>query len=115
MELSSSFSKNPGQDPHSYFRNICIEFRKVINSSKNIDELQQIMNDFINASRQMIWKREKHQTYKKDEYEKAADKVFSEFTRYIEDLEQNPKSVISQDLLDALNEIERLIKSNKVI
>jgi len=114
MPLPANFSEPPAEEPHRYFRNICIQFRKTIKSSKNADELQELMEKFINTSREMNWHPHTSGVYHKDQAEKATDKVWSEFKRYIQELQSEPKKANAQDLLEALAEIEKMIQNLKV-
>jgi hypothetical protein len=114
MSLPANFSEQPAEDPHKYFRNILIQFRKTIKSSKDADLLQDQMAQFIDASRQMNWHHKQSGVYHKDQGEKAADKVWTEFKRYAQDLQMHPHQANPQDLLEALGEIERLVNSLKV-
>ena len=114
MSLPSSYSGAPGEEPHHYFRNVCISFKKTLNSSKNIIELQTEMDRFINAAKQMHWHQKNEEIWRKDEGEKAANKVFDEFRRYVKDLESSPEKAVVQDLLDAISNIERLIGNLKI-
>lgn len=113
MSLPANFSGYSHEDAHRYFRNLCIEFKKTVKSSKNSIELQQEMEQFMDASRQMNWHHKQTGVYRKEEGDKAADKVWAEFKRYVTDLQTDPDSANPQDLLDALGEVERLIKSLK--
>lgn len=109
MSLPANFSGFPHEELHRYFRNLCHEFKKAIQTSKDSAELQQYMDQFIDYSKQMDWHKKNTGTYHKEEGEKATNKVWDEFKRYALNLEKaNP-----QDLLDALTEVERLIKSLK--
>lgn len=115
MSLPNNFASQPAEDPHRYFRNICHDFVKKVKTSKNIDLLQEEMERFINASREMNWHNKNTDVYHKDAGEKATDKVWSEFKRYIFGLLSSQSSrANSQDLLNALAEVERLIHNLKV-
>ena len=109
MPLPANFSGYPHEELHRYFRNLCHEFKKAVQTSKNSLELQQHMDQFIDASKQMNWHQKNTGVYHKEEGAKATDKVWAEFKRYVLNLDKaNP-----QDLLDALEEVEQLIKSLK--
>ncbi len=114
MTLPDNFSGSPGQDLHSYFRNLCQEFKKVVKASKDIDLLQIEMEKFINASRDMNWHHKPSGVYHKDEGEKATGKVWKEFKRYLFELLDHPKEANPQSLLEALADIEKIIQNLKV-
>lgn len=109
--LPSSFTTRPGQDPHSYFRNLCIEFKKLLKDSKDIDLLQDEMSVIINASKDMKWNENHKKPLKQEVGEKAMAKLWHEFRRYIDALEKSPSKVNHQDLLDAFAEVERLLRN----
>lgn len=114
MELPANFESPPGEEPHRSFRNTCIEFRKLIKSSKDLNELQQEMQKFIGESKQMDWKVKNTGVYRKDEGKKLANKVLTEFQRYIKDLEPYLNRADPSDLLEALKLMEQFIDSYKV-
>jgi len=114
MPLPENFSGNPGEEPHRYFRNALIEFKKVVKSSKDIDQLQIEMERFLNASKQLDWHHKNPQAYRKDEAEKATGKVWTEFKRYIMSLQSNPHKIGPQDLIDAITTVEKMVLSMKV-
>lgn len=109
--LPSSFAMRPGQDPHNYFRNLCIEFKKLLKDSDDIDLLQDEMLILINASKEMKWNEDHKKPLKQEVGEKAMAKLWHEFQRYIDGLEKSPAKANRQDLLDAFNEVERLLKN----
>lgn len=111
MSLPANFTTPPGEDPHRYFRNTCIEFKKLLKNTKDIDSLQIEMEKFIGASKQLDWKHKTTGVYHKSEGEKAAEKVWNEFKRYILVLATNPYRGNPHDLIDALSETERLVES----
>ena len=115
MALPSNFSTPPGEEPHRYFRNICLDFIKKIKSSKDIDELQVEMERFLSASKEMDWHHKNTGVYHKDEGNKAVWKVWTEFKRYVMDLSSsNPHPGNPEDLLMAVQEVQRLVDSFKV-
>ena len=114
MPLPNNFSSSPKEEPHRFFRNICIEFRKTIKTSKDTDKLQEEMERFLNTSKDMNWHHHNGAVYRKDEGEKACDKVWKEFDRYFKALQSQAFKANPQDLLEALGEVERLIHSLKV-
>lgn len=114
MSLPYNFAQPPHEEAHRYFRNICRAFIKAINRTAPLDELQEAMLRFLDASKQMHWQHPKTSVYHKEEGEKAVDKVCSEFKRYVGALQSEPQSAQTQDLLDALQEVERLIRNFQV-
>lgn len=114
MSLPNNFASSPGEELHSYFRNLCLEFKKIVKKSKDIDELQIEMEKFINASRDMNWHHKSTGVYHKEEGEKATGKVWKEFKRYLFELLDHPEDANPQNLLDALAEVERLVEALKV-
>jgi len=114
MPLPANFSGMPTAELHRYFRNSLIEFKKVVKSSTNIDQLQDEMERFLNASKELDWHHKNPQAYRKDEAVKATDKVWAEFKRYVMGLQSNPHKVSPQDLIDALSIVEQMVLSMKV-
>lgn len=114
MSLPPSFSGMPTEEHHHYFRNVCIELKKAIKDKKPKDELEQQIDRFLNASREMAWPHQTSDVYHKDTAEKAVQKVVNEFRRYLHDLESNPSSASAEDLLKALAIVETMIDSLKV-
>ena len=113
MSLPPNFACRPGEDLHHYFRKICIEFKKTIQSSQDPDSLELQMQMFINTSKNVNWHQQPQAVYRKPEGEKAVEKVWTEFKRYVNTLKTTPEKAKSQDLLVALDEVERLIKMGK--
>lgn len=114
MELPASFESPPGEEPHRAFRNTCIEFRKRLKSSKNITELTQQMEKFIGESKQMHWHTKNTAIHHKDEGKKLADKVLSEFRRYMTDLEPYLNRADPSPVIEALKMMEQFINDYKV-
>ena len=114
MELPANFESPPGQEPHRTFRNTCIEFKKLIMHSKDINELKQEMQKFIEEAKQMSWQKKNTAVYHKDEGEKIVDKIFTEFKRYMGDLEPFLNKADPHSLLNALDALEKYIKNYKV-
>lgn len=112
--LPSSFSMPPGQDPHKYFHNLLIEFKKLLKRSKEIAALQIEMEKLLNASKDMSWKSHRDKTFKKEIGEKACAKVWSEFKRYLAALEKKLPSTNYQDLIDAIEDLETLLENFEV-
>jgi hypothetical protein len=114
MELPANFETPPGEELHRAFRNTCIEFKKLIKSSKDLNELKEQMQKFIEISKQMNWHVKNTGIYHKAEGEKLADKVFAEFKRYMQDLEPYLNKANPADLLKALDGMERYINDFQV-
>ena len=114
MELPANFESPPGQELHRAFRNTCIEFRKILKASKNINELNQQMEKFIGESKQMHWHTKNTAVYHKDEGKKLTDKVLTEFKRYITDLEPYLNRADPAPLIAALKMMEQFINDYKV-
>jgi hypothetical protein len=116
MSLPANFEGAPGEELHHYLRNLCIAFKKSAKESTNIDELQDFMEDFLNASKQMNWHHKKSDIHHKEEGEKAALRVWNEFKRYIFALtsHRSKEKANPQGLIDALSDIERLIHSTLI-
>jgi hypothetical protein len=114
MSLPANFSGIPGEDAHHYFRNVCIELKKTIKSSKDINQLEQEHERFINACKQMDWRHKNSGIYHKAEGDKAVSKAKAEFERYVGSLKSGDPLANPQDLLDAILEVERLISSFKI-
>jgi len=112
--IPCNFSRPTGQELHHYFRNLCLEFKKTLHNTKDVETLQVEMDKIINACKDLKWKEPKHDIWKKTEGEKAILKLFAEFKRYIKDLRCEPEKVSSQYVLTALDEIIKLIESQKV-
>lgn len=108
MQLPDNFS-TPHEELHHHFRNLCIAFRKVIETSEDTEKLQQSMEDFRDVAKQMDWHHKASGVYHREAGEKVTRKVRNEFDRYIITLDRGEETN-RQDLLDALAEVERLIK-----
>ncbi len=114
MTLPNNFAGAPHEEPHRYFRNSCIEFKKTIHATQDLNLLQEQMEKFISAAKQVNWHHKSSDGFRKNDGEKAADKVWKEFDRYFRSLSKDPKKASAQDLLNALAEIERLIQNFKI-
>ncbi len=112
MSLPTSFSGMPAEEVQRSFRNICIEFKKIVNTSKNIDQLQTQMERFLGACKHVDWHVHTSGTYHQDEGVKAADRVWKEFKRYVLALLTGTAS--PHDLLAAITDIERLLATHKI-
>lgn len=115
QELSPSYSSLPDEDPHKYFKNLLIDFKKEIEAAIDVAALQEKMLMLINASKQMSYL-DNHPTsiYHKPETKKALNKVWKEFDRYILTYQKNPSKANPQDLLDALSIVESLLVENEI-
>lgn len=71
------------------------------------------MEHFLNAGRKVNWPHHSSGVYHKDAAEKAVGKVLTEFKRYIGDLQKNPSSAVTQDLLDSLLLVESMLDQIK--
>ena len=110
--MSSSAPTFPGfpeEEMTRRFRNIIIQFKKTIKSSKNIDELNAEMEHFMNTSRRVGWPHATSGVYHKDGAEKAVAKVTTEFQRYITSLQNDPSKAVYQDLLEAVLVVESML------
>jgi hypothetical protein len=114
MPLPTNFSGPPNEELHRYFRNLCIDFRKLVTKTKDTTELAMELERLVNASRQLDWHNKRTGVYHKNEGDKAIHKVWAECQRYIDGLKQKNSDANPQDLLDALSNIESLINSLKV-
>lgn len=115
MDIPSSFSSNPDRDPHKYFKNLLIDFKKEIASAVDVDALQDKMQTIINASKQMYYTDPKSKSiFHKPETKKTLDKVFNEFDRYILTIQKNPSKANAQDLLDSIYLVESLLIENEI-
>jgi hypothetical protein len=114
-QLPTNFGSMPGQSPHKYFHNLCREFKKILEVNKNPKELEMEMIKFINASKEMKWKEDKHHQFKKPLGSKAVDRFYGELRRYLLQLAK-PTSMdpALQDVLDALEEVIQLVESEFV-
>jgi hypothetical protein len=110
-DLPSSFSMPPGQESHKYFRNLLIEFKKLLKKSKDIDALQWEMDRILDASKELTWKIDRNKIIKQETGEKAVSKVWHEFKRYLQDLEKSSSKANYQDLFDAIEEIELMLNN----
>ena len=99
----------PEEEMTRRYRNILLQFKKTIKSSKNIDELKSEMEHFMNANRKVSWPHHTSGIFHKDEPEKAIGKVMTEFQRYVLDLQNDPPQASHQDLLEALLIVESML------
>lgn len=111
MSLPANFASCPQEELHHHCRNVALELKKTIKSSKDISELKMALERYLNVVRHLDWHQKSTGVYHKDGSEKATNKLVREFNRYTADLESNQKQVNSQVVLDAVTEIEQLIQS----
>jgi hypothetical protein len=114
MPLPDNFSSAPTEGPHRFFRNVCLHFKKSIQATKDLRELEENIENFINASKQMDWHVQSGDVFRKNEGEKAVLKVLSECERYYKAMLDDPAKAVAQDLLDALDNLNHLIDSFNV-
>ncbi|MFA6118639.1 MAG: hypothetical protein WC688_01850 [Parachlamydiales bacterium] len=115
MNLSPSFSSTPGQDPLKYYRNILLDFKKEVDGGADIEDLSQKMEILINASKEMKYlDKHKKGIFHKPETDKTISKVFTEFDRYVLDLQKHPSKANRRDLLNAIASLEALLKENEI-
>jgi len=114
MSLPPSFSGMPMRELYRYFHNVCIEFKKVIKTTKDPELLSEQLDRFIGASHQVAWPHEHTAVYHKDKAEQATQKVVTEFRRYLDALEKNAPNAHPDDLLNALTSVEGMIDTLKV-
>ncbi len=98
MSLPANFSTNFGEEADTYFRHVCVEFKRIVKETKNIDDLQEVMERFIGASKQ-----------NKEAIQQALSKVWSAFKKYVYALMENAEEANAGYLLGALTEAEALI------
>lgn len=110
--VKPSYSGFPEPSFIRRYRNILLQFKKTIQSSTDLDELQREMEHFLNINRQIVWPHHTSDVFHKDEAEKAVGKVVKEFQRYIKDIKQH-KPTSYQDLLDALLIVESMMSHLK--
>jgi len=114
MALPQNFASAPGEEAHHYFRNVCIEFKKVLKSSRDQNLLGQEIERFKSASKQMNWHPKNTGVFHKQTGDKSVEKVINEYNRYVIALRENPVDANPQDLLDSLTEVEGLLRGSKI-
>lgn len=114
MSLPANFSGSPNEDLHRDFRNLCMDIKNKIKTSKDPNELEWEIERFVDASKQMNWHHKSSDVFKKEEGDKTTHKVYMEFKRYVNELKFNKAKASTKDLLDAFSELEKLIQSYKV-
>lgn len=114
MSLPPSFSGTPDEEQSHYYRNVCLEFEKVIKSDASLDRLHQEMERFLNASKEVHWPHHTDDKYHKDVVEKAVSKVVAEFRRYVKMKESEPEKAQNEDLLRALKLVQAQVDMLRV-
>jgi len=110
MAFSRQFAERPREgEPSRQFRNVCREFKKAIQTTKDIDVLQTQIEHFVNANKKVRWPHETSAVFRKDTAEKAVTKVVTEFQRYLKDVIADPSQANPQDLLDSISIVESMI------
>lgn len=113
MAMPSSKPGFPEEKSIRHFRNALLQLKKTIQSSTDVDELKMNMEHFIHVTRKVAWPHQTNEIFRKDEAEKALDKVLTEFQRYIKGLQHQKAKESPQDLLDALLIVETMIDQLK--
>lgn len=113
MPLPANFTGVPREQLHHHFRNVCIEFKKVIKSSKDINDLEIQMDRFINVCKGIDWPQKNSDVFRKNQVEKNINKVLTEYKRYITALKENSDTAPSQDLINAISEVNTLFQNSK--
>lgn len=113
MALPANFSGYPSEELHHYFRNVCIEFKKTLKSTTDQTALSEQIDRFKDACKQMNWHQKNTGVYHKGTGDKAATRVVDEYNRYVIALTKTPFEANPQDLLDAIAQVEMLIKEKK--
>lgn len=90
-------------------RNALLQFKKILHSSNNIEELNMEMEHFLSASRKVAWPHQSGAVFHKDESEKAVKKVITEYQRYTKDLLNEKPLDSQQDLINALSMVETMM------
>lgn len=113
MSLPANFASCPQKELHHHCRNVAVEFKKTVKSSKDVPELKMELERYLNIIRHLDCHEKTSSVYHKNENEKAINRLTKEFNRYATDLESNQKQANPQSLLDAITEMEQLIQSLK--
>jgi hypothetical protein len=111
MSLPANFTGGPQETLNHHCRNVGLEFKKTIKSSKDASELKMELERYINVINNLDWHEKNSNVYRKKESEKAINKINKEFERYIKDLESDQQKANPQNLLDAIAEMEQLTQS----
>lgn len=114
MSIPANFSGMPQEQLHHHFRNVCLEFKKVVKSSKDVEELELQMDRFMNVFKGMDWPHKNSDVLRKNPQDKVLNRLITEYKRYLEDLRTNAEKALPQDLINALSEAEGLLETTKV-
>lgn len=113
MSLPANFASCPQEDLHHHCRNVAVEFKKIVKSSKDVNELNSALERYLNVIKYLDWHEKTSSVYHKNDNEKAANKLTKEFNRYATDLGSDQNLANPQGLLNAITEMEQLIQSLK--
>ncbi len=113
MNLPKNFCAKPGESNHKYYLNLCYDFKKKIENTRDPSDLEEEMQTLINASRDLDWRESKHTVYKKSESEKIFSHFIKELARYTTNLREGHLPA-SQDLIDSLDELILLLESRRI-
>jgi hypothetical protein len=111
--IKPNYSGFPEETFMRQLRNALIELKKAVQSSQNIEELNMLMEQFLNANRRVVWSHQTSAVFRKDEAEKAVAKVTTEYQRYVKDLRHHQSKKSYQDLMDALSMVESMLDRAK--
>jgi hypothetical protein len=109
--LRSKMSLPPDDSRH--FRNTCIEIKKNLRNTKDVNKLQDNLERFVTACHHVHWPHETSSVFHVEENERLTQKFIAEFERYINDLAAN-RPANPQNTLDALDNVETVIDQLKV-
>lgn len=108
MSLPANFSGAPQEQIHHHFRNVCLNFKKTLKTSRDMTEIQMQLNSFYNLCRHMDWNEKNSDVFHKNSAEKAINKVIKDCERYLQGLENEQGPITAQDVINDLNEVENL-------
>ncbi len=114
MSLPANFTGVPQEQLHHHFRNICIEFKKVVKSSKDINELEVQMDRFINVCKGIDWPQKNSEVFRKNQVDKIFNRLMTEYKRYITALQSDTENASSQDLTNAISDVGNLFETLKI-
>lgn len=109
MSIPYNFAGRPQEELHHHFRNVCIDFRKVAKASKDPSQLDEQLDRFISTSKEITW------LDAKIDGPKAVKKAIGEYQHYIKDLQSNPKQADPKNLINALADVEKLIRAHQIV
>lgn len=110
MLLPANFSGVPQEQLHHHFRNVCLDFKKTLKTSKDVIEIQMQLDKFYNLCRHMDWHEKNSDVFHKNSAEKAINKVMRDCGRYIQELEGEQSSISAQDIINDITTVENLAK-----